>query len=78
MASFTGPVETRAPSGVGDALGFARVACQGDSKVKAMIEGRGSESGAWRGEVERRRLLAVKRNAESSDGTVPGPLARRR
>jgi uncharacterized membrane protein len=39
---------------VGDALGFVRRRATGDLKrFKELIEGRGSESGAWRGEVDR-------------------------
>ncbi|HZX56395.1 MAG TPA: SRPBCC family protein [Ilumatobacteraceae bacterium] len=39
---------------VGDALGFVHRRAAGDLKrFKEMIEQRGSESGAWRGDVER-------------------------
>lgn len=38
----------------GDALGFARRRAKGDlERFKEMIEARGTETGAWRGEVER-------------------------
>jgi len=38
----------------GDALGFARRRAKGDlERFKEMIESRGAETGAWRGEVER-------------------------
>ena len=38
----------------GDALGFAKRRAKGDlERFKEMIESRGAETGAWRGEVER-------------------------
>jgi uncharacterized membrane protein len=38
---------------IGDKLGFVRRRASGDLKrFKSFIEGRGSETGAWRGEVE--------------------------
>lgn len=37
----------------GDALGFVRTRTKGDlERFKAFIESRGSETGAWRGEIE--------------------------
>ena len=42
-----GPVES-----AGDALGFVKRQTKGDmERFKAFIEARGSETGAWRGEV---------------------------
>jgi uncharacterized membrane protein len=41
---------------VGDKLGFVKRRASGDlERFKAFIEGRGVESGAWRGDVERPR-----------------------
>ncbi len=38
---------------IGDALGFVKVRTKGDlERFKEFIESRGSETGAWRGEVE--------------------------
>lgn len=43
-----GPIES-----AGDALGFVKRQATGDLKrFKAFIEGRGAETGAWRGEVD--------------------------
>jgi hypothetical protein len=43
-----GPLEK-----VGDALGFVKARSKGDlGRFKEFIESRGSETGAWRGEVE--------------------------
>jgi hypothetical protein len=40
---------------VGDALGFIKRRAAGDlERFKEMIEALGTETGAWRGEVERR------------------------
>ena len=44
-----GPIET-----VGDALGLVKGRVKGDmERFKAFIEKRGSETGAWRGEIDR-------------------------
>ena len=38
---------------VGDALGFVSARVQGDlNRFKEFIESRGSETGAWRGEIQ--------------------------
>jgi uncharacterized membrane protein len=42
---------------VGDALGFVSARVQGDlEQFKAFIESRGSETGAWRGEIKQGRV----------------------
>ena len=38
---------------VGDALGFVTPACRGDlERFKEFIESRGTETGAWRGDID--------------------------